>query len=59
MSLSSSRVGLVGIAAQHLGDAARVVEADEHVGDDEAALGKPAARRPGIGTVGSSFATKS
>ncbi len=36
------RRDLVGVAAEHLGDAADVVEADEHVGDDEAALRQPA-----------------
>ena len=32
-----------GVAAEHLGHPERVVEADEHVGDDEAALGQVAA----------------
>ena len=36
-----------------------VVEADEHVGDDEAALGQPAPVVRAAGTVGSSCATKS
>ena len=45
MSLSSSAQSLVRVAAQHLGDAARVVEADERVGDDEPALGQSA---PGV-----------
>ena len=34
---------LVRVAREHLGDPACVIEADEDVGDDEAALGQPAA----------------
>ncbi len=37
------RAHLGRIACEHLGDRAAVVEAYEHVGDDEAALGEPAA----------------
>ena len=40
---SSSAVDLGRVAREHLGDRAAVVEADEHVGDDEPALGQPAA----------------
>ena len=51
------RGDLVAIACQDLGDARYMVEADEAVGDDEAALGEIRAVRRQYGTVGSSFAT--
>ena len=42
-----------GISCKHFRHAERVVEADERLRDDEAALGQAAARRPGSSTVGS------
>ena len=45
--------GLAGVADEDLRDPARVVEADEELGHDEAALVEARARRPGSGTVGS------
>ena len=49
------RSDLVGVAAEHLGGAGDVVEAQEDVGDDEPAL-RHAGPSAGSGTVGSSFA---
>ena len=43
---SSSARDLVGVAGEHLGEPGAVVEADERLGDDEAALGEAVARRP-------------
>ena len=47
----------VRVAAQHLGDPEHVVEANERVGNDEAALREVRGPSSGSGTVGSSFAT--
>ena len=53
-SSGSSAVAIASASpGEHLGHAADVVEADERVGDDEAALGKPGPSA-GSGTVGSS-----